>query len=435
MTMTTETPAADTGELLEFLFRLGQAYLATGEQTALIELYLRRIASANGMRQARVVAFSTSLFITVHDGSREHVTLAAAAGQVLRLDQIGDVYTLGEAAQRGEIKPRQGLERLTAILRQPPRFGPIVVCMGHAILSVGVALVLMPALRNLVAAAVLGAIVGIVKTLNRDRPILDAPLSVISAALVSILVFLGVKYGLPVDPQYALVPPLVTFLPGAMLTFGMVELAYGDMVSGSSRLITGIVELVLLTFGLTAGAIIVGYSPENLVDAAQQYISAPWSLLAPWVGVVVFWIGVCVTFSAPKNSYGWMLLVLLFAFAAQQLAAVFFGKEISGFFGTLVATPLGYLIQKRFNGPPSMVTFLPSFWLLVPGAMGLLTVKHMLSDPSKIDGLISVSFVLTSIALGTLVGASLYKWLTERFGWWQLQIGRVGRYFRRENMK
>jgi hypothetical protein len=29
------------------------------------------------------------------------------------------------------------------------------------------------------------------------------------------------------------------------------------------------------------------------------------------------------------------------------------------------------------------------------------------------------------------VGASLYKWLTERFGWWQLQIGRAGRYFRR----
>jgi len=110
---------------------------------------------------------------------------------------------------------------------------------------------------------------------------------------------------------------------------------------------------------------------------------------------------------------------------------VFFGKEISGFFGTLVATPLGYLIHKRFKGPPSMVTFLPSFWLLVPGALGLLTVKRLISDPAKLEGLISVAFVLASIALGTLVGASLYKWLTETFGWWQLQIGRVGRYFRR----
>src|SRR5262245_52266281 len=127
-----------------------------------------------------------------------------------------------------------------------------------------------------------------------------------------------------------------------------------------------------------------------------------------------------------------MLLVLLLAFAAQQLAATVLNQEISGFFGTLVATPLGYLIQKRFRGSPSMVTFLPSFWLLVPGAMGLLTVKRLMSDPSRFDGLISVAFVLASIALGTLVGASLYKMLTESFDWWELQIGRVGRYFRRE---
>jgi uncharacterized membrane protein YjjP (DUF1212 family) len=430
--METKSPALDTGELLEFMFRIGQAYLACGEQTALAELYLRRIASAYGMRRSRVVAFPTAIFISVHDGNEERVTLAEAPTQVLRLDQIADIYTLGETAQRGEVAPRAGLEQLNELLKKPARFGAVGVVVGHAILTVGLALVLMPALRNIVAAVVLGTVVGAVKVFNRDRPILAAPLSVVAAALVSVLVFLAVKQGLPVDPQYALVLPLVTFLPGAMLTFGMVELAYGDMVSGSSRLITGVVQLVLLAFGLTAGAVLVGYSPEDLVEAAVESVAAPWGLVAPWIGVVVFGIGVYFQFSAPRNSFWWTLLVLLLAYAAQQLAAVFLGKEISGFFGTLVATPLVYLIHKRFNGPPAMVTFLPSFWLLVPGALGLLTVKRMLSDPSKLDGLFSVVFVLASIALGTLVGASLYKWLTETFGWWQLQIGRVGRYFRHE---
>ena len=40
-------------------------------------------------------------------------------------------------------------------------------------------------------------------------------------------------------------------------------------------------------------------------------------------------------------------------------------------------------------------------------------------------------FVITSNALGTLVGASLYRGLTENFGAWQLQMGRVGSFFRR----
>jgi uncharacterized membrane protein YjjB (DUF3815 family) len=130
-----------------------------------------------------------------------------------------------------------------------------------------------------------------------------------------------------------------------------------------------------------------------------------------------------------------MLLVLLVAFAAQQVAAGLLGYEISGFFGMLVVTPLGYVIQNRFKGPPSMVTFLPSFWLLVSGAMDLLTVNHLLSNPARLDGLMNVAFTLASIALGTLVGASLYKWLAEPFGRWEDRIVRVRRSFRREKKR
>src|SRR4029077_10712314 len=100
--------------------------------------------------------------------------------------------------------------------------------------------------------------------------------------VVSMLVVVGVAKGLPVDPLPALVPPLVAFLPGAMLTLGMVELAYGDMVSGSSRLTTGFVQLVLLACGLAAGAMLVGVSPDNLIDTAPDLDRADW---APWLGV------------------------------------------------------------------------------------------------------------------------------------------------------
>jgi uncharacterized membrane protein YjjB (DUF3815 family) len=131
-----------------------------------------------------------------------------------------------------------------------------------------------------------------------------------------------------------------------------------------------------------------------------------------------------------------MILVLLLAFGAQRLATFFISSEISGFFGTLVATPLGYLIQLRFKGPPAAVTFLPSFWLLVPGALGLLSVTRMMSDRiAGLNDIITVMFVVTSIALGTLMGASLYRGLTESFGAWQLQIGRVGSFFRRTDKR
>ena len=51
------------------------------------------------------------------------------------------------------------------------------------------------------------------------------------------------------------------------------------------------------------------------------------------------------------------------------------------------------------------------------------------------DQLVLVIFSVVSIALGTLVGASMYRWLTERYGWWQLQLGRAGKYFRRDDKR
>jgi uncharacterized membrane protein YjjP (DUF1212 family) len=425
----TESKEPDTATLLEFMFRLGKAYIACGEQTAKVELILRRTASAYGMRKSRVVAFPTAVFISIHDEAGERVTLAECEPQTLRLDQIADVYAVGEAAQSAAVTPAEGLQRLSAILAQKARFGAVGIVVGHTILTFGLATVLMPTAANLAAAAVLGFIVGAVKLPNRGRAVLAVPLPVAAAAMVSALVFLAVKYGLPVDPLHALVPPLISFLPGGVLALGMVELAYGDMVSGASRLIAGFVQLVLLAFGLAVGAVLVGYSPDDLTYSAAQYVKI---VEAAWIGVLVFGLGVYLHFSAPRNSLQWILLVLLIAFAAQRLAGGFLGCEISGFFGTLVATPLGYLIQLRFRGPPATVTFLPAFWLLVPGALGLLSVTRMLSDRAAgVDGLVTVVFVITSVALGTLVGAALYKWLTEKFGWWQLQIGRVGSYFRR----
>jgi uncharacterized membrane protein YjjP (DUF1212 family) len=413
----------DTDVLLEFLYRLGQAYIGCGEQTAQVELILRRVAAANGARHTRVVTFPTAIFITLHDGESERVTLSEGPLEPLRLDQMADVVALGLAAQNGAIAPREGIERLSEILQQKPRFGPFGGIIGHTVLTVGLAMVLASAVEGLLAAAVLGAIVGALKAVNRNRPLLALPLPVVAAALVSTLVFQAADRGLPVDPLQLLIPPLVTFLPGGMLTMAMVELAYGDMVSGAARLITGFVQLVLLAFGLAAGAAFVGYRAESLLAATTQLTSLPW---VEWAGVLLFGLGIFLHFSAPRRSLPWILAVLFVVFATQRASTELVGSEVSGFFGMLVAMPLGYLVQLRFQGPPAMVTFLPSFWIVVPGSLGLVSVTRMLSDRAAgIEGLFSVVTVLVSIALGTLVGAALYKAVTEAFGWWQLQIGRA----------
>ena len=82
------------------------------------------------------------------------------------------------------------------------------------------------------------------------------------------------------------------------------------------------------------------------------------------------------------------------------------GADVSGFVGALVMTPIALMIARLPGGPPSQVTFLPAFWLLVPGALGLIGVTEIVGDPASagLDALVKPIGAIVSIALGVLCG-------------------------------
>jgi uncharacterized membrane protein YjjB (DUF3815 family) len=82
-----------------------------------------------------------------------------------------------------------------------------------------------------------------------------------------------------------------------------------------------------------------------------------------------------------------------------------------GFFGALVMTPIALAVARLPGGPPSQVTFLPAFWLLVPGALGLIGVTEVVGNPAaaSIGDLVRPIGSIVSIALGVLGGVSLYQ--------------------------
>jgi uncharacterized membrane protein YjjB (DUF3815 family) len=151
------------------------------------------------------------------------------------------------------------------------------------------------------------------------------------------------------------------------------ELAAGQMVSGASRLVSGLVQLTLLAFGILAASELVSQSHADLVDHRVAGVG-DW---AAWLGVVVFTVGIYLHFSAPLGSLPWILFVLLAAFAGQSLGEALFGGQLSGFVGAVIMTPLPLWVEKLPHGPPKPVTFLPAFWLLVPGATGLIGVTQI----------------------------------------------------------
>lgn len=398
----------DVRELHAFVLELGRALSYSGAAVSEIQQRLSSIAAINGVSQARIITLPTALIVSLGRTEAAVVEEIPQVAGMWRLDQISALYELLYAAERGDVAPREGLETLASIREMPPRRGPVVSVLSYTVMTAALCLILQPTPRDLLTATVLGLIVGIFLLVARGRPTLTILVPILSATVVSALTFTAVKHGAADPGLRTLIAPLVLFLPGALLTTATVELASGEMVAGASRLVFGTVQLLLLAFGIIAGAELVGLPSEAVTHDIASNQFGWW---APWVGVLLFGVAVSNYLSAPLRALRWLVLVLLVAWTGQLVGDAFFGAAVSGFVGALVATPLALAIAMIPGGPPSQVTFLPAFWLLVPGAIGLIGVAEVLADPAAagLEDLVGPLGSIIAIALGVLCGVTLFR--------------------------
>lgn len=78
-------------------------------------------------------------------------------------------------------------------------------------------------------------------------------------------------------------------------------------------------------------------------------------------------------------------------------------------------TPATLAIERTRRGPPALVTYLPAFWMLVPGAAGLIGITEIVGTDSTLgptDFLEMLSTVI-EISLGVLIGASVFHATVE----------------------
>jgi len=406
---------ADARRLHTFLLEVGRSLSLAGAAVSETQERLTRIAAVNGATQARIVVLPTALMIATAPAHQATIEAIPQLSGTLRLDQISVLYRIVKDAERGRLGPDQGLTRLREVESMRPRYGRAVTLLAHAAMTVGLCLILQPTPLDVAIAGGLGAVVGAFLLVAGGRAGLVLFVPLLSALIVSAISFVAVEQGLADPGLRTLIAPLITFLPGGVLTTATVELASGEMVAGTSRLVFGGLQMLLLAFGIAAGAGLAGLPG---LDALRDTHANTLGWWAPWLGVLVFGAAVKYYFSAPPGTLRWLLLVLLVAWVGQLAGEVLFGTAASGFVGALVMTPVSLGIARLPGGPPSQVTFLPAFWLLVPGAVGLLNLTQMVSDPASagVEDFIQPVASIVSIALGVLCGASAYRWLIPR-GW------------------
>ena len=412
-------PAAET-DIADFLVALGEAMVDAGDPVTHVRASLERVALALGAVCTEVVVLATALFVSVPGSTSTHTAVASAGGRPLRLDQVDDLFRLVDDAEAGSVAALHGLKRLQEIRDRPPPFSDAARVAGYAVLAFGIALILRGSWVDVAVATGLGLLVGVVEVaVRRFAPSFGVFLPVAAAFGVALAVFLLVDVLPELSVTTPLIAPLVIFLPGALLTTAVIELSTGQMISGSGRLSAGVMRLVLLAAGIVGAAAVAGVPTVSVTQLAADPVPA-W---APWIGVVLFGVGVVVHECARPRSAAWIILVLYVAYAAQVLSGLLLGGLVLGgvlsaFVGALVMTPVAVWAARHPSGPPALVSFMPAFWLLVPGALGLLGITKYLGE-DRVYGAASLTTAgatMVAIALGVLLGLTAASALADREG-------------------
>lgn len=399
-------------ELRRFLLYLGSALTTAGEAVNEIEDHLVRVARAYGAPDARCSVAPTSVVVSLEPGRPATMEPTRQLRGGLRLDQTTALFEILKLAEQGQLELREGSERIRQVLDSEPRFGGTATILGHVVLTVGICLVLQPTPVDLAVAAGFGVLVGFLKRIGQRWTSTQMIMPVGAAFIVAATTFLLSRHGWGDADVRSMVAPLVTFLPGAALTMAVVELSAAQIVTGASRLVAGTLQLFLLAFGIIAAAQVVGLpSADDLVDAPDNQVG--W--WAPWLGVLLVGIGSYLHHSAPHRSLPWLCLVLYVGWIGQFVGNLVLGGYLSGFVGALVMTPAAYLVARLPSGPPALVSFLPAFWLLVPGALGLIGITQYLREDAVagLQDLFGMVGTMIAVALGVLCGYPLYRSLVR----------------------
>lgn len=403
-TPATTPPAHDPASEVAFLVLLGEALIDCASPIAEVQRVLVDVAEVHGFPEAEIIALPTAVLVTL-PGTSAQTAAATAGGRSFRLDQVEDVVTLAEAARTGEIGTAEATARLRMIGLAPAPYSEPVLVAGYAVYSVGLSLILGGGWLDLLVVAGLGVLVALVRRLTSGRQTYLEALVVLGCAFGVSVVSLGLArldVGITVLPT--LVPPIVMFLPGALLTTGVIDLATRQMIAGAARLAAGAMQTVLLAVGVAAAASLVGVRASVLAEESHGV-----GVLGPWLGVVLFTAGVGLYHCVRRSALPWVLLVVTVAYAGQVVGGLLFGGVVSALVGAMAMTPVALYAASVRGGPPALVSFLPGFWVLVPGALALVGLTETFTTSTGgATSLLTAGATMVAVSLGVLVGLALH---------------------------
>ena len=221
---------------------------------------------------------------------------------------------------------------------------------------------------------------------------------------IGVSAFAEAYLNLPIEASF--IGSLIVLVPGLMLTTAVSELAEHNFVSGTVKLVNGVLVLISIGTALFIGKDIIGLLNPKALPLNFNYAStSPVDLWTSISGTLLIMLAFCIQFQTPKR----LILSAMITGIAGQIGFELFKNASSYALPSFVAALFIGLVSLSFSRifkTPSQIFSVPGIVSLVPGVLSF-TIYNSTSLGSGNDQpdskILTVAIIASSLVFGLIM--------------------------------
>jgi uncharacterized membrane protein YjjP (DUF1212 family) len=387
------TAETATDPRVGFLLALGRALHGAGHSAQGLEELLELAAARLGV-PGEFFTTPTSIFAAFGHDERQRTYLLRVEPEGPNLGRLAGIKTVLDRVLDGTLDPATGAAQLRAVAESRSPYSRVLTTAAFCLSSGASAAFFGGGPREIVLAATLGLVTGLLALVAERHPTLERVFATVAAFVVALLATAaGVLLG-NVSVSTAILGGLIVLLPGLMLVGAMAELASGHLSSGTARAAGAFIVFLGIGFGTALGTRVAA------LGFGTAPVTPPGGLPVHylWVAIVAAALAFGVLLKADRRDIPWIVLGACVSILASRLGSLVVGPEMAPFFGAFGVAVAGWLFATRTSRPSSVVVA-PGVLVLVPGSIGFRSIAALM-DRSVVAGIdTAMSALVTAIAL------------------------------------
>lgn len=400
---------------MAFLVELATRLHKYGAASPRLEMAITGAAQRIGVN-ADVWSSPTAIIISFADLAQGEDGRLAQTTQVIRLlpgdvnlDKLCRADAIADRVIAGELDLREGFRLLRALELPDTRRQQAAVIGSYGLSAAAIAaLFLHSSWVDLLVAAAVGLIIGVITILSAARPRLAVASDAICAMVATLVAIVFSAFVVPLAIKSVVLAGLIILVPGMSLTTAVREISSQHLVSGMARMGGAMSTLLKLTFGTVAATQVCAVFGIEARDFELPELPGWVDYPALLVAAVAF----AILFRAAKRDWPVVILAVIVGYLATRLGGAISvnlpGAPFGVFLGGLLLSALANL-YARYVGRPGAVVREPGILLLVPGSVGFRSVSYLLARNTTLGfdtGMLLVTLLISLVA-GLMFGELL----------------------------